>query len=87
VHAFFAFLQWELGWSNVCDICREIFALESFYLHWPLEFICLSICHFGVCSQINSQKKKTGVIAPKRFVQRVKKQNELFRSYMHQVHA
>jgi ubiquitin carboxyl-terminal hydrolase 12/46 len=24
------------------------------------------------------------VIAPKRFVQRVKKQNELFRSYMHQ---
>lgn len=35
--------------------------------------------------QINSQKKKTGVIAPKRFVQRVKKQNELFRSYMHQV--
>lgn len=35
--------------------------------------------------QITSQKKKTGVIAPKRFVQRVKKQNELFRSYMHQV--
>ncbi|KAL5982193.1 Ubiquitin carboxyl-terminal hydrolase 3 [Asimina triloba] len=33
---------------------------------------------------ISSQKKKTGVIAPKRFVQRVKKQNELFRSYMHQ---
>jgi hypothetical protein len=69
------------------DICREIFALKSFYLHWPLEFICLSMCHLGVCSQINSQKKKTGVIAPKRFVQRVKKQNELFRSYMHQVHA
>lgn len=35
--------------------------------------------------QISSQKKKTGVIAPKRFVQRLKKQNELFRSYMHQV--
>lgn len=35
--------------------------------------------------QINSSKKKTGVIAPKRFVQRVKKQNEYFRSYMHQV--
>ncbi|KAE7998074.1 hypothetical protein FH972_002652 [Carpinus fangiana] len=33
---------------------------------------------------IYSQKKKTGVIAPKRFVQRLKKQNELFRSYMHQ---
>uniref|UniRef100_A0A0A9DLE7 Uncharacterized protein n=1 Tax=Arundo donax TaxID=35708 RepID=A0A0A9DLE7_ARUDO len=36
-------------------------------------------------SQISQAKKKTGVIAPKRFVQRVKKQNELFRSYMHQV--
>ncbi|PKU84968.1 Ubiquitin carboxyl-terminal hydrolase 3 [Dendrobium catenatum] len=35
-------------------------------------------------TEINSSKKKTGVIAPKRFVQRVKKQNELFRSYMHQ---
>ena len=35
--------------------------------------------------QIHSQKKRTGVIAPKRFVQRLKKDNELFRSYMHQV--
>ncbi|XP_024535352.1 ubiquitin carboxyl-terminal hydrolase 3 isoform X1 [Selaginella moellendorffii] len=47
-----------------------------------------SICSQGDVSilpfQINSQKKKTGVIAPKRFVQRVKKQHELFRSYMHQ---
>ena len=36
-------------------------------------------------AQIHSQKKRTGVIAPKRFVQRLKKDNELFRSYMHQV--
>ena len=35
--------------------------------------------------QIHSQKRRTGVIAPKRFVQRLKKDNELFRSYMHQV--
>ncbi|KAL0928258.1 hypothetical protein M5K25_000131 [Dendrobium thyrsiflorum] len=36
-------------------------------------------------NEINSSKKKTGAIAPKRFVQRVKKRNEeLFRSYMHQ---
>lgn len=34
--------------------------------------------------QINSQKKKTGVIPPKKFVQRLKRDNELFRSYMHQ---
>lgn len=35
--------------------------------------------------QIHNQKRKVGVIAPKRFVQRLKKDNELFRSYMHQV--
>eukprot|EP00249_Psilotum_nudum_P020728 c27820_g2_i1 orf=254-1048(+) len=44
----------------------------------------LLTCLSELFVQINSQKKKTGVIAPKRFVQRVKKQNELFRSYMHQ---
>ncbi|CAN6466770.1 unnamed protein product [Victoria cruziana] len=44
----------------------------------------LLTCLADLFTQINSQKKKTGVIAPKRFVQRVKKQNELFRSCMHQ---
>ncbi|XP_072990891.1 ubiquitin carboxyl-terminal hydrolase 4-like isoform X1 [Typha latifolia] len=44
----------------------------------------LLTCLADLFTQISSQKKKTGVIAPKRFVQRVKKQNELFRSYMHQ---
>ena len=35
--------------------------------------------------QIHSQKKKTGTIAPRKFVARLKKDNELFRSnYMHQ---
>lgn len=37
------------------------------------------------CMQITNKKKKTGVIAPKKFVQRLKRDNELFRSYMHQV--
>ncbi|KAG6577306.1 Ubiquitin carboxyl-terminal hydrolase 4, partial [Cucurbita argyrosperma subsp. sororia] len=41
-------------------------------------------CYCNSVLQISSQKKKTGVIAPKRFVQRLKKQNEIFRSYMHQ---
>ncbi|XP_027112847.1 ubiquitin carboxyl-terminal hydrolase 3-like [Coffea eugenioides] len=44
----------------------------------------LLTCLAELFSQISSQKKKTGVIAPKRFVQRVRKQNELFRGYMHQ---
>ncbi|KAJ9564772.1 hypothetical protein OSB04_000738 [Centaurea solstitialis] len=44
----------------------------------------LLTCLADLFTQISSQKKKTGVIAPKRFVQRLKKQNEIFRSYMHQ---
>uniref|UniRef100_A0A1D1YVX1 ubiquitinyl hydrolase 1 n=1 Tax=Anthurium amnicola TaxID=1678845 RepID=A0A1D1YVX1_9ARAE len=44
----------------------------------------LLTCLADLFTQISSQKKKTGVIAPKRFVQRVKKENELFRTYMHQ---
>ncbi|XP_073044632.1 ubiquitin carboxyl-terminal hydrolase 3 isoform X2 [Primulina eburnea] len=44
----------------------------------------LLTCLADLFVQISSQKKKTGVIAPKRFVQRLKKQNEIFRSYMHQ---
>ena len=43
---------------------------------------CFTVIYY---MQINSQKKKTGVIAPKRFVQWVKKENENFRSYMYQV--
>ncbi|KAK4491213.1 hypothetical protein RD792_001946 [Penstemon davidsonii] len=44
----------------------------------------LLTCLADLFSQISSQKKKTGVIAPKRFVQKVWKENELFRGYMHQ---
>ncbi|KAL7104384.1 hypothetical protein ACP275_08G241100 [Erythranthe tilingii] len=44
----------------------------------------LLTCLADLFLQISSQKKKTGVLAPKRFVQRLKKQNEIFRSYMHQ---
>ena len=35
-------------------------------------------------SEISSQKKRTGVLAPRRFIQRLKRDNELFRSFMHQ---
>ncbi|KAG6406780.1 hypothetical protein SASPL_134391 [Salvia splendens] len=44
----------------------------------------LLTCLAELFSQINSQKKKTGVIAPKRFVQRLRKENDVFRGYMHQ---
>ncbi len=35
--------------------------------------------------QVNSQKKKCGFVSPRRFVSRVKAENALFSSYMHQV--
>jgi len=44
---------------------------------------CLS--HAVCCMQIQNTKKKTGVIPPKKFVQRLKRDNEQFCSYMHQV--
>ncbi|KAF0906480.1 hypothetical protein E2562_011472 [Oryza meyeriana var. granulata] len=44
----------------------------------------LLTCLADLFAQITLAKKRTGVLAPKHFVQRVRKQNELFRSYMHQ---
>jgi len=39
----------------------------------------------GLYSQIHSHKKKSGVISPKRFVNRLKRDNEQFCGFMHQV--
>ncbi|WIA11872.1 hypothetical protein OEZ85_011958 [Tetradesmus obliquus] len=41
-------------------------------------------CLAELFMQIQASKKKTGVIPPKKFVARLKRDNELFRSYMHQ---
>ncbi|KAL0349793.1 UNVERIFIED_CONTAM: Ubiquitin carboxyl-terminal hydrolase 3 [Sesamum radiatum] len=49
-----------------------------------IDHVRVSMQGIMVYEVISSQKKKTGVLAPKRFVQRLKKQNEIFRSYMHQ---
>jgi ubiquitin carboxyl-terminal hydrolase 12/46 len=45
----------------------------------------LLTCLADLFHQIVAAKKRTGVISPKRFVQRLKRDNEAFRSYMHQV--
>ncbi|PIN10990.1 Ubiquitin-specific protease [Handroanthus impetiginosus] len=44
----------------------------------------LLTCLAELFSQISMQKKVTGVIAPKRLVYRVRKDNEIFRGYSHQ---
>lgn len=40
---------------------------------------------FRATAQVNGQKKKCGFVSPRRFVSRVKAENALFSSYMHQV--
>ncbi|GIM01501.1 hypothetical protein Vretimale_6301 [Volvox reticuliferus] len=42
-------------------------------------------CLAELFNQINSSKKKTGVVSPKKFVNRLRRDNELFRGHMHQV--
>jgi len=44
----------------------------------------LLACLADLYSEIAFSKRRTGVLPPKKFVQRLKKDNELFRSYMHQ---
>ncbi|KAJ9522659.1 hypothetical protein QJQ45_019733 [Haematococcus lacustris] len=44
----------------------------------------LLTCLADLFAQINTTKKKTGVISPKKFVQQLKRDNELFNGYMHQ---
>eukprot|EP00164_Ancoracysta_twista_P004672 GFYU01006317.1.p1 GENE.GFYU01006317.1~~GFYU01006317.1.p1 ORF type:complete len:403 (-),score=70.83 GFYU01006317.1:77-1285(-) len=41
-------------------------------------------CLADLFVQIYTQKKRTGVIPPRKFIQKLRKENELFRSYMHQ---
>ncbi|GFR43192.1 hypothetical protein Agub_g4184 [Astrephomene gubernaculifera] len=44
----------------------------------------LLVCLAELFNQINVSKKKVGVISPKKFVQRLRRDNELFRGHMHQ---
>lgn len=44
----------------------------------------LLLCLGDLFSSIYNQRKKSGVVAPKKFVNKLRKENELFRSYMHQ---
>ncbi|KAL3139205.1 Ubiquitin carboxyl-terminal hydrolase 4 [Trebouxia sp. C0010 RCD-2024] len=86
------------GFENFGNTCYANSVLQSLYFCRPFRENLLQYrakltndsddnllnCLAELFHEITSKKKKTGVIAPKRFVQRLKRDNELFRSYMHQ---
>ena len=45
---------------------------------------CRGVPDSGWLFQIATSKKRSSVVAPKRFIQRLRLDNELFRSHMHQ---
>ncbi|KIZ02162.1 ubiquitin carboxyl-terminal hydrolase 12/46 [Monoraphidium neglectum] len=86
------------GFENFGNTCYANSVLQALYFCRPfreqVQQYCAALprepeenmlnCLAELFQQIQTSKKKTGVIAPKRFVQRLKRDNEAFRSYMHQ---
>ena len=65
-----------------CKPFRE--GLLDYYERLPAHEENLLTCLGELFFEIASQKKRTGVYSPKRFIARLKHDNELFRSFMHQ---
>ncbi|KAK6121214.1 hypothetical protein DH2020_045040 [Rehmannia glutinosa] len=71
------------GLENFGNTCYCNSVLQALYFCVPFREQLLEY-YSNNKTKISSQKKKTGVIAPKRFVHRVRRENENFRGYMHQ---
>eukprot|EP00879_Flechtneria_rotunda_P002834 GHRR01003047.1.p1 GENE.GHRR01003047.1~~GHRR01003047.1.p1 ORF type:complete len:435 (+),score=163.33 GHRR01003047.1:149-1453(+) len=86
------------GFENFGNTCYCNSVLQALYFCRPFRVKVLQYgqtlpknteenllaCLYELFQQIQNTKKKTGVIPPKKFVTRLKRDNELFRSYMHQ---
>ena len=86
------------GLENFGNTCYANSVLQALYFCKPFREGLLSYyerlpatreenlltCLGELFHEIASQKKRTGVYSPKRFIARLKHDNELFRSFMHQ---
>eukprot|EP00762_Andalucia_godoyi_P002844 ANDGO_04469.mRNA.1 Ubiquitin carboxyl-terminal hydrolase 4 len=86
-----------LGFENFGNTCYCNSVLQALYYCAPFRNKVLEYAHrhpsddetlLGCLAdlfvQVNSSKKKTGSVAPRKFVQKLRKENELFRGYAQQ---
>eukprot|EP00884_Botryococcus_braunii_P006935 jgi/Botrbrau1/16242/Bobra.0066s0027.1 len=86
------------GLENFGNTCYSNSVLQALYFCRPFREAVLKHaekmsvpsddnllnCLADLFQTISLQKKKTGVVAPKKFITTLKKNNELFRSFAHQ---
>lgn len=88
------------GLENFGNTCYCNSVLQALYFCCPFRDLLLEyydkprksteeeenllLCLGDLFSSISNQRKKTGVLAPRKFVQKLRKENELFRGFMHQ---
>ncbi|PIK52303.1 putative ubiquitin carboxyl-terminal hydrolase 12 [Apostichopus japonicus] len=82
-----------VNFGNTCycnSVLQALYFCKPFrdkilgYKSQPKKKETLLSCLADLFNNINTQKKKTGVIAPKKFVAKLKKENELFDNFLQQ---
>ncbi|XP_041461256.1 ubiquitin carboxyl-terminal hydrolase 12-like [Lytechinus pictus] len=82
-----------VNFGNTCycnSVLQALYFCKPFrdrvlaYKTQPKKKETLLTCLSDLFNSINTQKKKVGVVAPKKFVARLKKENEVFDNYMQQ---